>query len=92
MEERAKKADTLEGQVEGLRKDVEDLRKERDELERIGEEKEEDRRKEVEELKEKADELEKGLSRAREREGGLEAEVGRLRSVRIPWQCEEVSS
>ena len=48
---------------------------------REGEEEGERRRKEGEEEKERIAELDKGLTRAREREGGLEAEIGRLRSV-----------
>jgi len=83
LEERATKADTLQGQVEELEKKLDVLRNERDELKRAAEEIEESREKELGEVKEKADELEKSLSRAREREGGLEAEVGRLRSVRL---------
>jgi len=84
LEETSRRAE----RVGGLEKDVADLQaqaeKKRSENERL--EGEVDRlQAENEEagkkLQEKVEELDKGLERSRQREGGLEAELGRLRSV-----------
>lgn len=80
-DEKSRLADELGAKVGSLEGDVKGLTEERDRLKDEAEEVEERRRKEGEGEKERTDELEKSLSRAREREGGLEAEIGRLRSV-----------
>ncbi|KAK8843491.1 hypothetical protein IAR55_007151 [Kwoniella newhampshirensis] len=78
-EEEAAKVTEMEGEASKISEELQDLRKERDEL-RFEKEKLGDQvRAAIESEKEKIEELETALERSRGREGGLEAEVGRLR-------------
>jgi len=80
LDERAKKAEEGVAELGTVRNEVDGLRKERDNLTRQRDGAEEGRKEKEDGERERMKELE----RAREREGGLEAEVGRLRHVSGP--------
>jgi SMC interacting uncharacterized protein involved in chromosome segregation len=83
LEEGLARRTDSERELQARKQEHEGLTRERNLLQREKEQVEISLSDETERIRGEMEELRKGLERAREREGGLEAEVGRLRTVSI---------